>query len=161
MIFLYLAGLLASLAIVCIIVGPFLFPKKCAGIFKGFTMFTGFLCFLWVMAITTPWLMPYFAFGFRKVINEDITLVRWHQRIVEFSNGETAHTGELFWLFIYLLFIFVVVTGSIGLLMHKGLLFITGKISPAWCQYLNNRCDKKTKDDQNNKTGNRYNGAAD
>ncbi len=81
-------------------------------------------------------LAPYFAFGVRKTLDENITVVKWHQRIMEFSNGETVHVGDLWWLILFQMFAFIMVGGTAGILLKTVILLVMDKFFPEIHEYL-------------------------
>lgn len=86
--------------------------------------------------LTSEFLAPYFTFGPNETLNKNISVVRWHQRTIEFSNGETVHSAKLLWLWIFQTFAFIIVIGVTGILLKNGVLFITNKFSPDIHKYL-------------------------
>jgi hypothetical protein len=119
--------------------------KVCANILTIFMMLVAFLGGCWYIAKTSAYLAPFFAFGTKKTLDENITVVKWHQRIIEFSNGETIHSADLFLFGIIEILGFIIVAGIVYLVVRYCILFITSKISPTIYQHLIDFWPPKTK----------------
>lgn len=83
----------------------------------------------WFMAATSLKLSPFFVFGINRTLQEDIEVVKTHQRTMYFSNGESVYPPKNFLISFYSIISFLFAAGLIMLAGRYIALFLTSKIS--------------------------------
>ena len=90
----------------------------------------------WFMAKTSIKLSPFFVFGINRTLQEDIEVVRIHQRTMYFSNGESVYPPKNFLISLYSIISFLFAAGLIMLTTRYVALFLTNKVSQQLYDYL-------------------------
>jgi hypothetical protein len=83
----------------------------------------------WFMAKTSIKLKPFFVFGIKKTLQEDIKVVKVHQRVANFSNGKSIYQPSNLLVNLYYIISFLFSAGLIMLATRYVALFLTNKIS--------------------------------
>ena len=83
----------------------------------------------WFAAKTSMKLSPFFVFGINRTLQEDIEVVRIHQRTMYFSNGESVYPPKNFLISLYSIISFLFAAGLIMFATRYVALFLTNKIS--------------------------------
>jgi hypothetical protein len=93
-------------------------------------IFVPTLCFsCWFMAKTSIILTPYFVFGINRTLQEDIKVVKTHQRRIYFSNGESVYELDYFLVELYDMVSFLFIGGLTMVMLRYLALSLTHKIS--------------------------------
>lgn len=83
----------------------------------------------WFTSTTSLKLMPFFAFGIKETLQEDIKVVRTSHRRVYFSNEQSYYTPDHLIIGVYYMISFLFSGGVIMLSMRYVTLFLTNKFS--------------------------------
>lgn len=127
---------LAIFAVVLMILVKLQLYKACAYIFLVLPFIIGFIGGGWVVGKTYTRMAPYFAFGLKRVLNEDISVVRSHQGILEFSNGAIVNSNDVILLRLAVIIVFLLAAAIIVLVLKPSISFMSKKFSPPIYEHL-------------------------
>ena len=83
----------------------------------------------WFMTKTSFKLIPYFVYGYKKTVQDDIKVLNIQQRGIHFSNGESVASSKYLSITIYEMVSFIFAAGLVMLAARYTALFLTKRFS--------------------------------